>query len=55
MRFKALRRHRRQPSAPMFLPELDLPFDEVMSDLVFPWGEAGAVVPATSAPLNRAV
>ncbi len=36
MRFRNLRRRRRQPKAPFFLLPLDLPFDEVMADLVFP-------------------
>jgi len=34
--FRNLRRNRRQPKPPFFLLELDLPFDEVMSDLVYP-------------------
>jgi hypothetical protein len=36
MRFRSLRRHRRQPKAPFFLLPLDLSFDDVMADLVFP-------------------
>jgi hypothetical protein len=34
--FKALRRRRRQPTPPFYLLELDLPFDEVLADLVYP-------------------
>lgn len=36
MRFRNLRRRRRQPKPPFFLLPLDLAFDEVMADLVFP-------------------
>jgi hypothetical protein len=38
----------------MFLLDLDLPFEEVMADLVFPWGEPAAVDHAP-AVFNRAV
>ncbi len=34
--FKNLRRKRRQPSPPFHLLELDLPLDEIMTDLVYP-------------------
>ena len=34
--FRNLRRSRRQPKPPFFQLELNLPFDEVMSDLVYP-------------------
>ncbi|MGH8950619.1 MAG: hypothetical protein ACRDX9_04270 [Acidimicrobiia bacterium] len=40
MFFRNLRRRRRKPSPPAFSLELDLPFDEVLADLVFP-GTAG--------------
>lgn len=36
MRIRRLRRRRRQPKPPFHVLELDLPFDEVMADLVFP-------------------
>lgn len=36
MRFRLLRRNRRKPKPPFLLLELDLPFDEVMADLVYP-------------------
>jgi hypothetical protein len=34
--FRELRRRRRQPTPPFYLLELDLPFDEVLADLVYP-------------------
>lgn len=34
--FKSLRRKRRQPNPPFYLLELDLPFEDVMADLVYP-------------------
>jgi hypothetical protein len=34
--FRTLRRRRRQPTSPFYLLELDLPFDEVLADLVYP-------------------
>ena len=34
--FKSLRRRRRQPKPPVYLLELDLPLDEIMTDLVYP-------------------
>jgi len=34
--FRSLRRQRRQPKPPFYLLELDLPFDEIMADLVYP-------------------
>ena len=34
--FKRLRSKRRQPKPPVYLIELDLPFDEVIADLVYP-------------------
>ncbi len=34
--FRNLRRRRRQPNPPFYLLELDLPFEEVMADLVYP-------------------
>jgi hypothetical protein len=34
--FRALRRRRRQPTPPFYVLELDLPFDEVLADLVYP-------------------
>ncbi|HWL50779.1 MAG TPA: hypothetical protein VNT92_12955 [Acidimicrobiia bacterium] len=40
--FKSLRRKRRQPNAPFYLLELDLPFDDVMADLVYPAPSAAA-------------
>jgi hypothetical protein len=36
MRFRSMRRRRRQPRAPFYVLPLDLPYDEVMADLVFP-------------------
>ena len=53
MRFKELRRRRRQPRAPMFLLELDLPFDEVMADLHFPWADPLSGGAFNEAPLSR--
>jgi hypothetical protein len=53
MRFKELRRRRRRPKAPMFLLELDLAFDEVMADLVFPWEESAAGPPGAPNRLSR--
>jgi hypothetical protein len=38
----------------MFLLDLDLPFEEVMADLVFPWGDPAAV-DQRPAVVNRAV
>jgi hypothetical protein len=34
--FKSLRRRRRQPKPPVYLLELDLPLDDIMTDLVYP-------------------
>ncbi len=34
--FRSLRRQRRQPKPPFYLLDLDLPFDEIMADLVYP-------------------
>ena len=34
--FRNLRRRRRQPNPPFYLLELDLPFEQVMADLVYP-------------------
>ena len=34
--FRNVRRRHRQPSAPFYVLELDLPFDEVLADLVYP-------------------
>jgi hypothetical protein len=34
--FRNLRSRRRRPSPPFFLLELDLPYEEVMADLVYP-------------------
>ncbi len=34
--FKSLRMKRRQPSPPLYLLELDLPFEDVMADLTYP-------------------
>jgi hypothetical protein len=36
IRFRNLRRARRKPTPPFFLLELDLPFEEIMADLVYP-------------------
>jgi len=36
MRFRYLRRRRREPKAPMFLLPLELAYDEIMADLMFP-------------------
>ena len=41
MRFRLLRRNRRKPKPPFLLLELDLPFDEVMADLVAPVHASG--------------
>jgi hypothetical protein len=34
--FQTLRRKRRQPKPPFYLLELDLPFEDVMADLIYP-------------------
>jgi hypothetical protein len=34
--FKSLRMRRRQPNPPFYLLELDIPFEDVMSDLIYP-------------------
>ena len=34
--FRNLRMRRRQPNPPFYLLELDLPFEDVMADLVYP-------------------
>jgi hypothetical protein len=34
--FKNLRRRHRRPTPPFHLLDLDLPFDEVLADLVYP-------------------
>jgi hypothetical protein len=34
--FQSLRRKRRQPNPPFYLLELDLPFEDVMADLIYP-------------------
>ena len=34
--FRSLRRQRRQAKPPFYLLDLDLPFDEIMADLVYP-------------------
>jgi hypothetical protein len=39
MRFLRLRRRRRQPKTPMFLLDLELPFEEVLADLSYPGGD----------------
>jgi hypothetical protein len=36
MRFRRIRKRRRQPRPPFFVLPLDLPFEEVMADLVYP-------------------
>ena len=36
MRFRHIRRRRRQPSPPFFLLPLDIELGEIMADLVFP-------------------
>jgi hypothetical protein len=36
IRFRQLRRARRRPTPPFFLLELDLPFEEIIADLVYP-------------------
>jgi hypothetical protein len=36
IRFRNLRRARRKPTPPLFLLELDLPFEEIIADLVYP-------------------
>lgn len=56
MWFQELRRRRRQPKPPLFLLPLDLPFEEVVADLVFPadWAIAGDSGPAQLAlPSSR--
>ncbi len=39
MRFKELRRRRRQPKPPMFLLDLQLPLEVVIADLSYPRAE----------------
>jgi len=39
MRFRRLRRRRRQPKTPFYILELDIPLEEIIAELVFP-GEA---------------
>ena len=34
--FRNLRRQRRHPKPPFYLLDLELPFDEIMADLVYP-------------------
>ena len=36
MRFRNLRRRRRQPKAPFILLDLNLPFEDVLADLAYP-------------------
>jgi hypothetical protein len=36
IRFRQLRRARRRPTPPFFLLDLDLPFEEIIADLVYP-------------------
>jgi hypothetical protein len=36
MRFRQLRRRRRQPKPPFFLLELNLPLEEIVADLIYP-------------------
>lgn len=53
MRFKELRRRRRQPKPPVFLLDLHLPFEEVIADLSYPWAEPTIEWSALRAPVGR--